>query len=51
MTIMSYFDEIDEHFNPELICGIGLKDDGRNIISEFLNDLNKMFGSCLFLHN
>ena len=51
MSIMCYFNKIDKHFNPKLIGRIGVKDDSCNIVSQFLYDLNQMFGSWSFLHN
>lgn len=51
MIIVGYSQKIAEHINPKLICRVGLKYDSGHIILQWLDDLDKMFCSCFFLHN
>ena len=48
---MSYLQEIYQHLHPKLISRIWIKDNRGNIVSKFLDDLDKMLGGRSFLHN
>ena len=51
VTVMSYFQKITEHFHPKLVCGVWLKDNSSNIVSQGIDNADEMSGCWSFLHN
>jgi hypothetical protein len=51
VSIMSYFQEVAEHFYPKLVGRVWFKHNRSDIVSKRINHFNEMSGCGSFLHD